>query len=75
MAKDFKSQIDRTFTTYRISDDEEIATSFTRRLCRDLAVELSQLCPPNRELSLALTKLEEVMFFANASISREGGSK
>lgn len=35
-----------------------------------LAVALAGSCPPGRELSLALTKLEESMFWANASIAR-----
>jgi len=35
-----------------------------------LACTLEALCPQSRELSLALTKLEEVVFWANASIAR-----
>lgn len=38
--------------------------------CHDLASRLLSLCPPSRELSLALTNLEQVMFWANASIAR-----
>lgn len=29
-----------------------------------------QLCPPSRETSLALTKIEEAIFWANAAIAR-----
>ena len=36
-----------------------------------LACTLTALCPKSRELSLALTKLEEVVFWANASIARK----
>jgi hypothetical protein len=39
--------------------------------CHDLAEYLGTLCPPGRELSIALTKLEEVMMWANAVIARE----
>jgi hypothetical protein len=35
----------------------------------DLAVKLCQLCYPGRQLSLALTALEEVRMRANASIA------
>ncbi|SIO37953.1 hypothetical protein SAMN05444166_4230 [Singulisphaera sp. GP187] len=35
-----------------------------------LAARLVDHCPPSRELSLALTKLEEVVFWANAAIAR-----
>ncbi len=35
-----------------------------------LAQILMERCPPSREQSLALTKLEEVVMWANASIAR-----
>lgn len=41
-----------------------------REDCRVVALRLRQRCPASRELSLALTKLEEVMFWANAAIAR-----
>ena len=34
------------------------------------ALELLVQCPPSRERSLALTKLEEVVMWANAAIAR-----
>jgi hypothetical protein len=43
---------------------EEVST-----LCYSLAHELCQLCYPGRQLSLALTALEEVRMRANASIA------
>lgn len=41
-----------------------------RNLARDLAVNLDDVCPDSRELSLAITHLEEAVFWANASIAR-----
>lgn len=41
-----------------------------RQRCKALADWLLTTCPPSRERSLARTKLEEVMFWANASIAR-----
>lgn len=38
--------------------------------CLELANHLINVCPASREQSLAITKLEEVMFWANASIVR-----
>ena len=35
-----------------------------------LANEINELCPDSREKSLAVTKLEEVIMWANASIAR-----
>lgn len=43
-----------------------------RRECRDLAASLSEFLPAGREFALAITKLEEVMFWANAAIARGG---
>ena len=41
-----------------------------RRLTYDLAVQYRELVPEGRELSLAYTKLEEAMMWANAGIAR-----
>lgn len=42
-----------------------------RQACRDAADRLNELCPEGREKSLAVTKLEEAMFWANAAIARD----
>lgn len=42
-----------------------------REGCRALAEKLARLCPPGRELALAVTALEEVMMWANAAIARD----
>jgi hypothetical protein len=41
-----------------------------RRLCLDLAERLNDLLPEGREKSLAITNLEQVMFWANAGVAR-----
>jgi hypothetical protein len=43
-----------------------------RQTCRRLADELNDRLPEGREKALAITKLEEVMFWANAAIARAG---
>lgn len=41
-----------------------------RDVAKDFAFLLVELCPNSRERSTALTKLDEVVMFANASIAR-----
>lgn len=45
--------------------------SSVRDKCYALASELNHLLPPGREKSLALARLEEVMFWSNAAVARE----
>lgn len=41
-----------------------------RSQAKAFATDLLALCPPSRERSLAMTKLEEAVMWANASIAR-----
>ncbi len=43
-----------------------------RQACLRAAQALDDLVPEGREKSLAITKLEEAMMWANAGIAREG---
>ncbi|MGN7137222.1 Acb2/Tad1 domain-containing protein [Streptomyces pseudogriseolus] len=54
------------------TQEKRDAHTSVRQQCRLLADELNELLPDGREKSLALTKLEEVMFWANAAIARAG---
>jgi hypothetical protein len=46
-----------------------------RAVAKEYAKELLLLCPPSRERSLALTHLDDVVFWANASIARNEQGK
>jgi hypothetical protein len=53
--------------------DEDTAKNheLVRTTCYLLAVELNNVVPDGREKALAITNLEEVMFWANAGIARK----
>lgn len=41
-----------------------------RAKAKELAYLIDNLCPPSRETALAMTQLEQSIFWANASIAR-----
>lgn len=43
-----------------------------RQACKRLAYQINDSVPEGREKALAATKLEEVMFWANAATARNG---
>ena len=46
------------------------AHASARQACRQAAERIDELCPEGREKALAITKLEEAMFWANAALAR-----
>jgi hypothetical protein len=65
-----KNRIDNTFRYHAPEGDQAERYVRIREHCKALALTLTTNCPPSRELSLALTHLEESCMWANASISR-----
>ena len=65
-----RSIIENNFT-YHPPKQEQIAYyEMIRNQAKDLALFIDQVCPLSREKMLALTKLEECVMWANASIAR-----
>lgn len=62
--------IENRFTYHAPLKGQPEKYTLLRDLAKTLAGHLVALCPPSRELSLALTKLEEAIFWANAGIAR-----
>jgi hypothetical protein len=58
------------FTYHAPKDDQPERYENLRREAKALALRIMGSCPPSRERSLALTKLEESTMWANASIAR-----
>jgi len=52
------------------TDEKRDAHTSVRQECRRLADELNGQLPEGREKSLAITHLEEVMFWGNAALAR-----
>jgi hypothetical protein len=67
--KDMK-YIENTFMYHAPKNDQPTRYEIIRSDAKRIATVLLELCPESRERSLALTKLEEAIFWANASIAR-----
>jgi len=63
-------QIDNNFTYHPPIGTQQERYVDLRETAKGLAYKACNNCPTSRELSLALTKLEEFVFWANAAIAR-----
>lgn len=67
------TDIDNRFRHHPPRDTGVVAAhEAAREGCRRLARWLDEELPDGREKALAITNLEQVMFWANAAIAREG---
>ncbi|HEY6021932.1 MAG TPA: hypothetical protein VIY48_19310 [Candidatus Paceibacterota bacterium] len=65
------SDIDNRFAFHAATTEEKRDEhTSARQNCRQLADFLNDKLPDGREKALAITKLEEAMFWANAAIAR-----
>ena len=67
---DIRERIERDFTYHPPKGDQQERYVKLRENAKFLAYLIVELTPESREQSLALTHLEEAIFFANASIAR-----
>ena len=65
-----QDDIKNRFTYHSPSDDQISRYDEIRRFAKIFAELIDKDCPDSREKSLALTKLDEVVMWANASIAR-----
>ncbi len=53
------------------TEERQFAHGLIRTACLQLALTFNRELPVCRETSLAVTKLEEAMFWANAAVARQ----
>jgi hypothetical protein len=61
------------FTYHAPTEDQVEKYQMIRNIAHSYATYLNEECPDGREKTLAMTKLEEVVFWANAAIARTNG--
>lgn len=67
---DMSQEIAKRFTYHPPTGTQPARYEAIRATAREFAEQLAADCPQSRELSLALTHLEEVVMWANAAIAR-----
>jgi len=63
-------ELHNRFTSHDPKGNQSERYDAIRAECLATAITIRDKCPVSRESSVALTKLDEVMFWANASIAR-----
>jgi len=63
-------ELNNRFTYHKPKEDQASRYEQIRNVMKDTAFHILTACPDSREKSLAITKLEEAVFWANASIAR-----
>lgn len=69
--EELKKRIENDFMFHPADEDRGNRHAMVRAACKAAADRLIEEVPEGRELSLALTKLEEAMMWANAGIARQ----
>jgi hypothetical protein len=64
------AQLEKAFTYHSPKEDQPARYTALRGKAHELATLITYATPPSREQSLALTKLEEAVMWANAAIAR-----
>lgn len=63
----------RRFSYHQPQNQQTVTRHHDIRVgCAQLAGLIDELCPDSQEKVVALTRIEEAMFWANAAVAREG---
>jgi hypothetical protein len=63
-------KLENNFKYHTPKEDQAVRYENVRDAAKEFAKTLVALCPPSRELSVALTELETAVMWANAAIAR-----
>jgi len=63
--------IERNFKFHEVGAEQQTRIDRFRAACKELASAVDDCVPPGREQSVAITNLEQVMFWGTAGISRQ----
>lgn len=61
---------DNRFNSYEMDEDKKVRCLHIRTAVKQLAYVIDNVCPDGREKSLAFTRLEETVMWANKAVSR-----
>lgn len=67
------NDLEKRFTYHPPKEGQSQKYTFLRDAALGAALSIDELCPDSREKSLAITKLEEAVMWANAAIARNEG--
>lgn len=73
LSADQVKKLEADFIYHPSTADQIRRYELIREHAREYAELLMTFCPPSRELSLALTELENAVMWANAAIARHEG--
>lgn len=62
--------IERNFSHHPLNDEQLVRCEQIRKYGRAFAALIENFCPDSREKSIAMTKLEECVMWANTAIAR-----
>lgn len=64
-----KAELEKRFTYHRPTGDQPKHYASIRNMAKNFAMYLNGICPDGRAKSIAMTKLDEVVMWANKSIA------
>lgn len=70
MENNMNNQIENNFMYHSPKNGQQEKYESIRSKAKELAYLIDDMCPGSREKSLAMTKLEESVMWANASVAR-----